>query len=133
MNGLYFEDIEKLTKENTFYRKVISTNQHLQLVLMSLKPNEEIGMEVHNTLDQFFRIEDGEGKGIVNGNEVLLKDGSVLIVPAGSEHNIINTSKDKHLKLYSIYAPPNHHPNRVDDNKPLHDGGCRNYKLKKYY
>lgn len=131
MESLYFEDIEKLTKENENFRKVISTNKHLQLVLMALKPKEEIGLEVHSNLDQFFRVEDGEGKAIVNGIEVSLKDGSVLIVPAGSEHNIINTSQDKSLKLYSIYAPKNHPEGRLDKDKPLQDGGCK-YKLKKY-
>lgn len=132
MESLYFENIEKLTKENDNFRKVISTNKHLQLVLMSLKPKEEIGLEVHNNLDQFFRIEEGEGKAIMNGVEVKLHDGSVVIIPAGTQHNIINTSGDKALKLYSIYAPRNHPPNRLDKNKPLQDGGSRNYKLKKY-
>lgn len=131
MESLYFENIEKLTKENDNFRKVISTNQHLQLVLMSLKPKEEIGLEVHNHLDQFFRIEEGEGKAIVNGIEVPLKDGSVIIIPSGSQHNIINTSLDKPLKLYSIYAPKNHPANRLDKDKPM-EGGCNRYKLKKY-
>ena len=131
MESLYFENIEKLTKENDNFRKVISTNPHIQLVLMSLKPKEEIGLEVHNHLDQFFRIEEGEGKAIVNGIEVPLKDGSVIIIPAGSQHNIINTSAEKTLKMYSIYAPRNHRPNRLDQDKPIQEGGCK-YRLNKY-
>ncbi len=132
MESLYFENIEKLTKENDNFRKVISTNKHLQLVLMSLKPKEEIGMEVHDNLDQFFRIEEGEGKAIVNGIEVKIQDGSVVIVPSGAQHNIINTSLDKKLKLYSIYAPRNHPPNRLDKDNTEQVGGFWNYKLKKY-
>jgi mannose-6-phosphate isomerase-like protein (cupin superfamily) len=101
-------NIEKETLENTNFRKVLYTGKHSQLVLMSLKPNEEIGMEVHPDNDQFFRFEKGEGKCIIDGNEYELSDGSVIIVPAGAQHNIINTSSVNDLKLYTIYSPAHH-------------------------
>ena len=104
----YNVNIEKETLENTNFRKVLYTAKHCQLVLMSLKPNEEIGMEVHTDNDQFFRFEKGEGKCIIDGNEYVLGDGSVIIVPAGAEHNIINTSGAEDLKLYTIYSPAHH-------------------------
>lgn len=101
-------NIEKETLENNNFRKVIYTAKHSQLVLMSLLPKEEIGMEVHEENDQFFRFEKGKGKGIVNGNEYLVSDGSSITVPAGAKHNIINTSESENLKLYTIYSPPHH-------------------------
>ena len=101
-------NIEKDAVENVNFRKVLYTGKHCQLVLMSLKPNEEIGMEVHADNDQFFRFEKGEGKCIIDGNEYVLNDGSVIIVPAGAEHNIINTSSADDLKLYTIYSPAHH-------------------------
>ncbi|MFA5778155.1 MAG: cupin domain-containing protein [Candidatus Paceibacterota bacterium] len=101
-------NIEKDAVENVNFRKVLYTGKHCQLVLMSLKPNEEIGMEVHTDNDQFFRFEKGEGKCIIDGNEYVLNDGSVIIVPAGAEHNIINTSSVDDLKLYTIYSPAHH-------------------------
>jgi mannose-6-phosphate isomerase-like protein (cupin superfamily) len=101
-------DIEKSTLENEKFRKVLYTGKHCQLVLMSLKPKEEIGMEVHTENDQFFRFEQGEGKCIIDGTEYALKDGSAIIVPAGAKHNIVNTSATKSLKLYTIYAPAHH-------------------------
>lgn len=101
-------NIEKETLENTNFRKVLYTSKHSQLVLMSLKPNEEIGMEVHLDNDQFFRFEKGEGKCIIDGNEYMLSDGSVIIVPSGAQHNIINTSSMDDLKLYTIYSPAHH-------------------------
>lgn len=104
----YHTDIEEATKQNTNYRQVLYTGHHLQLVIMSLKPGEEIGMEVHEENDQFFRFEEGEGKVVIDGNEYLVKDNEVVIVPAGAQHNVINTSLDKELKLYTIYAPPHH-------------------------
>lgn len=104
----YVDDIEKLTEENEFFRQVLFTGKYCQLVVMCLKPNEEIGMEVHETVDQFFRIEEGEGKVVMNGEEKEFKDGDAIIVPAGTQHNIINTSADEELKLYTIYSPPNH-------------------------
>lgn len=101
-------NIEKETLENNNFRKVLYTGKHSQLVLMSLKPNEEIGMEVHKDNDQFFRFEKGQGKCIIDGNFYELGDGSVIIVPAGAEHNIINTSGLEDLKLYTIYSPAHH-------------------------
>lgn len=104
----YKANIEELTLKNTFFRQVLFTAKHSQLVLMSLKPQEEIGMEVHPNVDQFFRFEAGEGKVIIDGEEHLVKDGDAVIVPAGSQHNVINTSTDKSLQLYTIYSPANH-------------------------
>ena len=101
-------NIEKDTIENTNFRKVLYTGKHCQLVLMSLKPNEEIGMEVHTDNDQFFRFEKGEGKCIIDGNEYPLTDGMAIVVPAGAQHNIINTSATEKLKLYTIYSPAHH-------------------------
>ena len=101
-------NIEKETLENKNFRKVLYTAKHSQLVLMSLKPNEEIGMETHPDNDQFFRFEKGQGKCIIDGNEYVLGDGSVMIVPAGAQHNIINTSSADDLKLYTIYSPAHH-------------------------
>ena len=101
-------NIEKDTLENNNFRKVLYTGKHSQLVLMSLKPNEEIGMEVHPDNDQFFRFEKGRGKCIIDGNEYALTDGSVIVVPAGAQHNIINVSEADELKLYTIYSPAHH-------------------------
>lgn len=100
-------NIEKETVNSNYYRKVLYTGANLQLVLMSLKPQEEIGMEVHPDIDQFFRFESGSGKCIINDNEYEVSDGDGIIVPAGSEHNVINTGDDE-LKLYTLYAPPHH-------------------------
>lgn len=101
-------NIEKATLENENFRKVLYTSKHSQLVLMSLEPGEDIGMEVHQDNDQFFRFEKGEGKCIIDGNEYALSDGSVIVVPAGAEHNIINVSRSEKLKLYTIYSPAHH-------------------------
>jgi len=101
-------NIEQDTLANENFRKVLYTGKHCQLVLMSLKPNEDIGAEVHPDNDQFFRFEKGTGKAVIDGNEYELTDGSVIIVPAGSEHNIINTSTTEDLKLYTIYSPAHH-------------------------
>jgi mannose-6-phosphate isomerase-like protein (cupin superfamily) len=104
----FFTNIEKETLKNESFRKVLYTSKHSQLVLMSLKPKEEIGMEVHPENDQFFRIEKGQGKCLIDGNEYELKDGVAIVVPAGAEHNVINTSEIEELKLYTIYSPPHH-------------------------
>lgn len=101
-------NIEEITLTNNNFRKVLYTGKHSQLVLMSLKPKEEIGMEVHPDNDQFFRFEKGIGKCIIDGNEYEIKDGTVVVVPAGSMHNIINTSDTEELKLYTIYSPAHH-------------------------
>jgi len=104
----YIVDIEKETKKNTDFRRVLYTGKHSQLVLMSIKPGEEIGEETHEDVDQFFRFEEGEGKVIIDGVEHRVKDGNGVIVPAGAKHNVINTSKLVNLKLYTIYSPPEH-------------------------
>lgn len=101
-------NIEKETLENSNFRKVLYTAKHSQIVLMSLLPKEEIGMETHEKNDQFFRFESGKGKCIIDGNEYEIKDGDAVIVPAGAKHNVINTSDKEDLKLYTIYSPPNH-------------------------
>ena len=101
-------NIEESTLENKKFRKVLYTGKHSQLVLMCLKPREEIGMEVHEENDQFFRFEQGQGKCIIDGHEYALKDGSAIVVPAGARHNILNTSATEELKLYTIYSPPHH-------------------------
>jgi mannose-6-phosphate isomerase-like protein (cupin superfamily) len=113
----YVDDIEQKTLANTFFREVLFTGKYSQLVVMSLLPNEEIGMEVHNTVDQFFRVEKGQGKVIMNGEEHEIKDGSAVIVPAGTEHNVINTSGTEALRLYTIYSPPNHPDKKVHKTK----------------
>jgi mannose-6-phosphate isomerase-like protein (cupin superfamily) len=107
MKGFH-ANIEKETLENVNFRKVLYTGQHSQLVLMSLKPREEIGMEVHPENDQFFRFEKGEGKCIIDGNEYEVRDGSAIVVPAGAQHNVVNTSGTDDLKLYTIYSPAHH-------------------------
>lgn len=105
----YKANIEELTRANTYFRQVLFTAPHSQLVLMTLQPNEEIGMEVHPDNDQFFRFEEGEGKVIIDGTEYPVKDGDAAVVPAGAQHNVINTSGTAMLKLYTIYSPA-HHP-----------------------
>jgi mannose-6-phosphate isomerase-like protein (cupin superfamily) len=107
MKGFH-SNIEKDTLENENFRKVLYTGKNSQLVLMSLTPNQEIGMEIHNENDQFFRFEKGSGKVIIDGNEYEVKDGSAIVVPAGSEHNVINTSATERLNLYTIYSPAHH-------------------------
>jgi len=113
----FIDNIEDLTLSNDNFRKVIYTGQHAQLVLMSLLPSEEIGMEVHPTTDQFLRIEKGEGKVVMNGEEHLVKDGSAIIVPAGTEHNVINTSSENSMKLYTVYSPSHHKDGTVHKTK----------------
>lgn len=104
----YYSNIETLTTENSDFRRVLYTGKHMQLVLMSLRPGEEIGSEVHNENDQFFRFESGNGRVIVGETEYQVTDGDTVIVPAGTEHNIINASDTEDLKLYTIYAPSHH-------------------------
>ncbi|HEX3099629.1 MAG TPA: cupin domain-containing protein [Patescibacteria group bacterium] len=102
----YVVNIEEAALSNDTFRTVLYTTSNTQLVVMSLKPGEEIGLEVHGQ-DQFIRIESASGKTILNGVEHDIKDGSAVVVPAGVEHNIINTSEE-HMKLYTLYAPPHH-------------------------
>ena len=103
----FVDDIDRLTVENKDFRRVLYTGKHLQLVLMALRPGEEIGEEVHDDHDQFFRIEKGEGEVWIDGQRTKIKADDAIIVPAGARHNVINTG-DKKLKLYTVYGPPDH-------------------------
>lgn len=103
----YIGDIERLALENEHFRVVLYTATQSQLVVMSLKPGEDIGNEIHD-VDQFIRCEQGTGTAILDGVEHEIKDGFAVVIPAGVKHNIINTSNDAPLKLYSLYAPPHH-------------------------
>ena len=104
----FVANIEEETRKNTDFRRVLYTGENCQFVLMCLKPMEDIGMETHDTIDQFFRFEEGKGSVVINGKEHAVKDGGGVIVPCGAAHNVINTSKTTALKLYTIYSPPNH-------------------------
>jgi mannose-6-phosphate isomerase-like protein (cupin superfamily) len=109
--------LEQETRKNTDFRRVLYTGKHSQLVLMSIKPGEEIGEETHEDVDQFFRFEAGEGKVIIDGVEHPVKDGNGVIVPAGAKHNVVNTSKHADLRLYTIYSPPEHQDGVVRQSK----------------
>ena len=109
----YVTDIERATLGNEDFRRVLFTGPSLQLVLMTLRPGEEIGEEVHEDHDQFLRIEAGTGRAMLDGVTHELKDGSAVIVPAGVRHNVINTSESAALKLYTLYSPPEHAANTV--------------------
>lgn len=114
----YVGPIEKQTLNNDYFRQVLFTGKHAQLVLMCLQPGEEIGNEVYTGVDQFFRIEQGEAVFIFNGKEKhQVKDGEAVIVPAGTFHNVINVSKTTKLKLYTLYSPPNHPDKTVHKTK----------------
>jgi mannose-6-phosphate isomerase-like protein (cupin superfamily) len=112
----FIGDIEDLTEENTDFRRVLYTGKHLQLVLMSLEPGEEIGEEVHNSRDQFFRVEEGEGEVWIDGNRTEIEDDDAIVVPAGARHNIVNTG-DEPLRFYTIYAPPEHRDGTLHETK----------------
>ncbi len=112
----FCDDIEKLTEENQDFRRVLYTGQHLQLVLMTLQPGEEIGEEVHEDRDQFFRIEEGSGVIDIDGIENPVVDDIAVIVPAGARHNVRNTG-DEPLQLYTIYGPPEHRDGIVQSTK----------------
>ena len=113
----YVINIEERSLENDFFREVLFTAQRIQLVVMSLAPGAEIGLETHDDGDQFIRVEAGNGKAILDGQEHVLEDGSAVVIPAGTEHNIINTSRQEPLKRYTIYSPPEHHDGTVHRNK----------------
>lgn len=104
----YVGNIEEISLASSNFRQVLFTGQHSQLVVMSLLPGEEIGMEVHEIVDQFLRIEKGMGKAIINGEEKEIKDGDAIIVPAGAQHNVINLSTTEPMKIYTVYSPPHH-------------------------
>jgi mannose-6-phosphate isomerase-like protein (cupin superfamily) len=110
----YVGDIEKETLKNEYFRKVLYTGKHAQLVVMCLQPGSEIPNEIHPAVDQFFRIEEGEGKFVFNSKEThIVGNGGAIIVPAGTYHEVLNNSKTKKLKLYTIYSPPNHPPGTI--------------------
>ena len=104
----YVTNIERDTLENDDYRRVLFTGRNTQLVLMTLRPGEEIGRETHEEHDQFIRVESGTGTVILNGEKHGLEDGVAVVIPAGTEHNVINTSKSEPLRLYTLYSPPEH-------------------------
>ena len=116
MNG-YITNIERDTLANEHFRRVLFTGPHMQLVLMTLQPGEDIGQETHDEHDQFIRIEAGTGVARLNGKETRLEDGSVVVIPAGIEHNIVNTSTDEPLRLYTLYSPPEHADGTVHHTK----------------
>lgn len=122
----YQTNIEEKTLKNTYFREVLFTGPHSQLVVMSLKPGEEIGMETHDHADQFLRIEAGQGEAILDGKKQRISDGSAVVVPAGVKHNFVNTSKTEAMKLYSIYTPPEHvdgtiHKTKADADADEHE------------
>lgn len=110
--------IEQLTLENEAFRRVYSTTEQQQLVFMALQPREEIGLEIHQFNTQFFRIEQGHGLAILNGQEFELRNGDSITVPANTPHNVVNVSPNEMLKLYTIYAPPKHAPGLLQYQKP---------------
>lgn len=113
---IYHTNIEDTTKANSFFRQVLFTASHMQLVVMSLLPGEEIGMEIHHENDQFFRFEEGQGKVITDDGEQEVREDDVVIIPAGTNHNIINTGTIA-LKLYTIYGPAHHADKTVHKTK----------------
>lgn len=108
MKKCYKGDIEKQTLKNDQYRKILYTNKYQQLVLMSIKPKEEIGWETHRSTSQFIRVEKGKGVAYIGKSKYKLKDGVAVIIPPNTKHNVVNTSKSSKLKLYTIYSPPEH-------------------------
>lgn len=114
---VFKNNIEKDTLNNNKFRKVLYTGIHIQVVLMSLKPGEDTGTKTHKSVDQFFRFEGGNGKCIIDGNEYKVENGDAIVVPAGSEHNVINTSIAEELKMFTIYAPPIHKDGIINSTK----------------
>ena len=112
----YVINIEEKSLQNGYFREVLFTTNKSQLVVMALKPGEDIGMEVHSEHDQFIRIESGKGKAIMNGEEHEISDGSAVVIPAGTQHNIVNTSEVE-MKLYTIYTPPEHKQGTIHKTK----------------
>lgn len=122
----FIANIEKLTEENSDFRRVLYTGSHLQLVLMAIQPGEEIGEEIHENRDQFFRVEKGIGEIWIDGNRTKVKSSDAMIVPAGAKHNLVNTG-DEALLLYTLYAPPEHrdgtmHATKSDVSEEHFDG-----------
>jgi mannose-6-phosphate isomerase-like protein (cupin superfamily) len=113
----YLTNIENETLDNVKFRRVLFTGPHTQLVVMALKPGEDIGLETHDDVDQFIRVEAGHGTAILDGKEHALGDGSAVVIPAGTSHNIINSSRTEALKLYTIYSPPEHPDGTIHETK----------------
>lgn len=113
----YLTNIEKKSLGNGYFREVLFTGPHSQLVVMSLGPGEDIGLETHDDVDQFIRVEGGQGKAILNGEEHALENGSAVVIPAGTQHNIVNISQADSLKLYTIYSPPEHPQGTIHKSK----------------
>jgi mannose-6-phosphate isomerase-like protein (cupin superfamily) len=116
MSG-YSTNIEKASLENEYFREVLFTGQHTQLVVMSLAPGEDIGLETHEDVDQFIRVERGKGKAILDDEVHDLEDGSAVVIPAGTRHNIVNQSQSETLKLYTLYSPPQHPQGTIHKDK----------------
>lgn len=123
----FSSNIENDTLANTNFRKVLYTSAHSQLVLMTLQPGEEIGLEIHADNDQFFRCEKGQGKCLIDGNEHLLSDGMAVIIPAGAEHNVVNTSATETLNLYTIYSPAHHKDGTIHATKAIAEANEEDY------
>lgn len=113
----YVTNIEQKSVENNYFREVLFTGPYSQLVVMSLAPGEDIGLEAHDDVDQFIRVEAGQGTALLDGEEHDLADGSAVVIPAGTEHNIINRSESEALKLYTLYTPPEHPDGTIHKNK----------------
>ncbi len=113
----YVTNIEDKTLDNNYFRQVLFTGPYSQLVVMSLAPGDDIGLETHDDVDQFIRVEAGRGMAILDGEEHDLADGSAVVIPAGTEHNVVNQSQSEPLKLYTIYTPPEHPDGTVHKNK----------------
>jgi len=112
----FIDDIEKRTEDNRAFRRVLYTGKHMQLVLMSLQPGEDIGEEIHDEVDQFFRVEKGKGEVFIDGRATKVESDMAIIVPAGARHNIRNTGEQR-LQLYTLYAPPEHEDGTVQVTK----------------
>ena len=112
----FVTNLEEKTMQNAYFRQVLYTAPHSQLVVMAISPGEDIGMEVHPQHDQFIRIESGTGKAILNGEESVLADGSAVVIPAGTQHNIVNTGSSV-MKLYTVYSPPEHRDGIIHETK----------------
>jgi mannose-6-phosphate isomerase-like protein (cupin superfamily) len=126
----YVTNIENRTLENDHFREVLFTAPGIQLVLMTIGVGDEIGLETHDDVDQFIRVESGEGKAILDGREHALEDGSAVVIPRGTGHNIVNVSKSEPLKLYSLYPPPEHPDGTVHRTKAEADAYEREHHHK---
>jgi len=114
----YTTNIERATEENEDFRHVLYTAEHSQLVLMTLPPGEDIGLETHADIDQFIRVESGSATAVLDGEESTLGDGDVVVIPAGTEHDVTNTADDEPLRLYTLYSPPAHPDGTIQASKP---------------